>query len=308
MNPRLDRALVSLRGLAVGDALGKHAIAPGRPALEEGSGWTAPPGPWTFTDDTVMAISIVETLSAQGRIVQDELARRFARRFAAEPDRGYGAAAYYLLSRLGQGEPWHALSSSLFRGRGSCGNGGAMRAAPIGAYFCDDLARTAVEADASAVITHWHPDGRAGAIAVAIAAAVCSQGTATRQSGSQLIDTVLAWTPPGAVQAGLRRTRALLDAPPEVAARELGLGVKILAEDTVPFALWCVATSLGDYRGAIDLALRETIREPESDRDTIAAIVGGIAVLASGIERVPEAWLAACEDPVPALAPTSALR
>ena len=43
------------------------------------------------TDDTEMAISIAGILKSHARIDQDGLAKRFARRFEREPDRGYGS-------------------------------------------------------------------------------------------------------------------------------------------------------------------------------------------------------------------------
>lgn len=52
------------------------------------------------------------------------------------------------------------------------GNGGAMRAAPVGAYFADDLDKVLCHARASAEVTHGHIEGIAGAMAVAVAAAL----------------------------------------------------------------------------------------------------------------------------------------
>ncbi|MFB6938443.1 hypothetical protein ACFCX8_36870, partial [Streptomyces chartreusis] len=50
---RLDRALNSLRGLAVGDALGSQFFVPANyPLLKRRE---LPSGPWQWTDDTEMA-------------------------------------------------------------------------------------------------------------------------------------------------------------------------------------------------------------------------------------------------------------
>jgi ADP-ribosylglycohydrolase len=49
------------------------------------------------------------------------------------------------------------------------GNGGAMRVAPLGADFADDLDELVRQAPASAEVTHAHPEGQAGAIAMTIA-------------------------------------------------------------------------------------------------------------------------------------------
>jgi ADP-ribosylglycohydrolase len=41
----------------------------------------------------------------------------------------------------------------------------------VGGYFADDMGRLVAEAAASSEVTHAHPDGIAGAVAVAVAAA-----------------------------------------------------------------------------------------------------------------------------------------
>jgi ADP-ribosylglycohydrolase len=72
------------------------------------------------------------------------------------------------------------------------GNGSAMRVALLGAYFADDEERLVDEAVRSAVVTHAHRDGQAGAVAIAVAA-----GWAVRGGGEPeaLFETVLAATP-----------------------------------------------------------------------------------------------------------------
>nr|HEX4313649.1 ADP-ribosylglycohydrolase family protein [Kofleriaceae bacterium] len=78
---------------------------------------------------------------------------------------------------------WRREAQGLFGGRGSYGNGAAMRASPIGAYFRDDLERVRDEAVRSAEPTHAHADGVAGAVAVAVAVAR-SSAIATRSARS----------------------------------------------------------------------------------------------------------------------------
>lgn len=53
--------------------------------------------------------------------------------------------------------------------------GGAMRVAPLGAYFADALSRVAKEAQASSRVTHFHAEGVAGTVATALAAAIAWQ-------------------------------------------------------------------------------------------------------------------------------------
>ncbi|NGO71935.1 ADP-ribosylglycohydrolase family protein, partial [Streptomyces boncukensis] len=59
---RAVRALASLRGLAVGDALGSQFFVPAHHALPRRS--ELPPGTWQWTDDTEMACSVVAVMAA----------------------------------------------------------------------------------------------------------------------------------------------------------------------------------------------------------------------------------------------------
>jgi ADP-ribosylglycohydrolase len=78
-----------------------------------------------------------------------------------------------------------------------------MRAAPIGAYWAGDLARACADAARSALVTHAHPDGVAGAVAVAAAAALVATGV----RGAALLQAVTAVTPPGVVATRLGQAR-----------------------------------------------------------------------------------------------------
>ena len=162
---RMGRAYLSLEGLSVGDAFG------GRFNYRTEAGRHLPPSPWYYSDDTVMALSVAEVLDRHGRVDQGDLAGLFARRYQADPYRGYGLSVRRVLEGIAGGEPWHASARSIYGGSGSMGNGGAMRVAPLGAYFADDLGEVVEQARASAEVTHAHPEGQAGAIATAVAAA-----------------------------------------------------------------------------------------------------------------------------------------
>src|SRR5919199_828033 len=119
---RLARARASLEGLSVGDAFGERFFSW---PIENAFDRRLPPPLWRFTDDTQMALSIVATLRKYGKIDQDALARSFAEQIDAT--RGYGPAMYRLLPLIRGGADWRAASASLFGGKGSFGNGAAMR-------------------------------------------------------------------------------------------------------------------------------------------------------------------------------------
>lgn len=287
---RMARVRAALDGLSVGDAFGQRFFtldAPIRIASR-----TPPKGPWRYTDDTEMALAIVEVLAQAGRVDQDALARAFARRWDAAPDRGYGRGAHQLLQALCAGEDWRRAAPGLFSGMGSLGNGGAMRVAPIGAYFADDLDAVVAEARASAVVTHAHPEGQAGAVAAALAAAYAWQrrGEARAAGGAALLSFVLERTPPGETHTGIARALALPEGTSvQTAARTLGAGERVTAMDTVPFSLWCAARWLHDFEEALWTTVAGL-----GDRDTTCAIVGGIVAL-SAPESIPAAWREARE-------------
>lgn len=277
---------VSLDGLSVGDAFGERFFV--RPeVLEEALRERFVPAraPWAWTDDTAMALSVVEVLREQGAIDCDALAARFARRYQLEPGRGYGRGAHDILSAIAAGTPWEAAARSVFEGQGSKGNGGAMRVAPLGAFFAaEPLARVVEEAQRSAVVTHAHPDGQAGAVAIAVAAASIARGDAPARTWS----VVLECTPPGPTRDGLLAAKALdVDASPGRAAEVLGSGRRVISEDTVPFSLWCALRHVDDFREALWATVSGL-----GDRDTTCAIVGGLVALRS---PVPGEWLAARE-------------
>lgn len=167
---RLDRALSSLRGLSVGDALGSQFFVPANyPLLGRRE---LPPGTWQWTDDTEMACSVVSVLAAHHRIDQDALAHSFAHHH--DFDRGYGPAVNRLLRLVREGGDWRELAAALFNGQGSWGNGAAMRIAPLGAWYADDPEQATHQAEISAYPTHQHREAVVGAMAVAAAAALAA--------------------------------------------------------------------------------------------------------------------------------------
>ncbi|MBS2029473.1 MAG: ADP-ribosylglycohydrolase family protein [Deltaproteobacteria bacterium] len=279
-NARLARALRSLDGLSVGDAFGERFF--GNDGRERALARDLPAGTWRTTDDTEMAVAIVDVLERAQRIDADRLARAFAARFGFDSARGYGAGAYQLLSGLRMGVPWRIASESLFDGQGSHGNGAAMRVAPLGAYFADDLDAVVREAQRSAHVTHAHPDGAAGAIAVAVAAAWVANPELQRVP---MLELAIARTPAGDTRHGLFRAQSLpASSSAELAASVLGSGQEVLSSDTVPFVLWAASRHVGEFEEAMWNTLSGL-----GDRDTTCAMVGGI--LATGT-TVPSAWLA----------------
>jgi ADP-ribosylglycohydrolase len=286
---RLQRARASLDGLATGDAFGEQFFRSADHARQLIATRTLPTAPWRYTDDTAMALSIVNVLAERGAIDQDRLARLFGERFRADPARGYGRGAREILEDIATGLHWRLVAGRAFGGRGSMGNGAAMRVAPVGAWFADDLPTASEQAQRSAAVTHAHPEAQAGAIAVAVAAAGVAAKKVRDPQG--LFELVLTSTPASATWDVIEEASRLSpDTPVEVAATILGNGSRALSQDTVPFCLWCAAWHLG----RVEDAMWHTVAGL-GDRDTTCAIVGGILAADVDVE-LPSAWLAARES------------
>jgi ADP-ribosylglycohydrolase len=293
---RLTRAIHSLHGLSCGDAFGERFFLRREVAQSLIAQRAVPSPPWRYTDDTAMAIAITEILEEHGEIRQDSLAETFGKNFLADHHRGYGAAMHTLLPELASApSAWKKIAPALFRGAGSFGNGAAMRVAPLGAYFADDLAKLTEQAELSAVITHSHPEGAAGAIAVALAAALACRRKGSPTTPCDFLQEVCERTPESEVRRGLIQSLALPgDTTVEAVVAALGNGSRVSAQDTVPFSVWTAAHHLDDYQEA----LWKTV-SGLGDRDTTCAIVGGIVAMSAGVESIPASWMQS-REPLPA--------
>jgi ADP-ribosylglycohydrolase len=284
----LDRARESLVGLSVGDALGQcfFSVPPDnvdRTVIHR----LLPDAPWYYTDDTEMSLSVVSVLADFGRVDQEALAIRFANNYSY--DRAYGPAMHRALSRIREGEGWRMVSQSLFAGPGSFGNGAAMRSAPIGAFFFGDTQAVIENASLAAEVTHAHSEGTAGAIAVAVAAAVACEFRAAGvpPSHEEFLERVVVAVPPSEVRSRILKAQSMRKVQSvRFPASALGVGKDMTAHDTVPFALWCCGQSLDNFEEAVWLGIEAGV-----DRDTIGAIIGGVVVCYAGQHRIPSEWL-----------------
>lgn len=280
---RLERALLSLDGLSVGDAFGQQFFSPHVAAEARPSNLPLPP--WKYTDDTEMAIALTETLRDCELVDQEFFVQRLVDRYQAEPYRGYGAGARRLLEDIAKGGCWKTLSHEMFGGSGSHGNGAAMRIPPLGAWFSDDVEQTIKQAAESAEVTHTHSEAVVGAIAVALAA-----GWVWRKESQQAED-LIPWIVSRIDQSEVRRRLEWvatypLDSWAFTIASQVGCGLEISAQDTVPFCIWMAAAFLDDYSEAM-----WTTARVGGDMDTTCAIIGGIVALNVGPAGIPPEWI-----------------
>jgi poly(ADP-ribose) glycohydrolase ARH3 len=285
--PNLEERFVGcLLGLAVGDAVG---------GLFEGQSpdWIARRFPTPaallegplldmihYTDDTQMAIGVAETLVAVGRIEEEALCRAFVTNYV--PSRGYGYGARRVLEAMEEGNDYQAVAQTHFPG-GSYGNGAAMRVAPVGLFFHDDLDRAWEEARLQSLPTHRHLFGIEGAQVLAVAVGLCVRGDLEREPFF------------GELTARCR-TREWRDKLAQAAAVTgpeglAGLGNRITALESVATAVACFRSAAEDYATAVGRAVLLG-----GDTDTIAAMTGALAGAYLGVGGVPGRWLGLLEE------------
>ena len=162
-----DRAIGAIVASAAGDALGApYEFKPPLPATAEvamvggGSfGWA--PGEWT--DDTSMAIPILEAISDGLKLAdsetQDQIVADWQNWAKTAPD--VGMQTRRVLGQMANptAEAALAASAALHARTGhTAGNGSLMRTAPVAIATLDSAEQTAANARAISLLTHFDPD------------------------------------------------------------------------------------------------------------------------------------------------------
>ena len=197
-----------------------------------------------FTDDTVMTIAVAEGLM-NGGTPEDyvKAMKRLGRMF---PKAGYG----------GRFRSW--LFSDDNKPYNSWGNGSAMRVSPAGCFF-DTLEMTENAAEASAAVTHNHPEGIKGAKATA-AAIFLARNNKSKEEIKSYIENNYGYDLSGTLDK-IRPTYKF----------------DVSCMGTVPEAIIAFLES-EDFEDAIRNAI-----SLGGDSDTLAAITGSIAEAAYGV-------------------------
>ncbi len=279
-DPR-QRAIGSILGLAIGDALGApfefrraRDVPDPVPAFE--LPWMGrPPGSWT--DDTAMARNLWRSLIEHGGelVLADVLDRHLAWLATGPPDVGNQTRAALAEAARGTAEPARAV----FDRRGpevSAGNGSVMYCAPLGVARARAPDRLHVEAPALSQLTHWDERCRTACLAVTLAAAALVRGEAPR-------DAVIASVSACGGLAGAEELEYLVDH----AGRE-----RSIDGPEMGFTLFAAGIALqvvGEERGFED-GLRAVVALG-GDTDTNGAVAGALLGACHGAAVIPSVWL-----------------
>lgn len=261
----------SLIGLAIGDSLGAQCEGCFSVEIIEDN-------ISRYTDDTAMMIGIAESLIECHGLNAEHMAKKFLENYEKEPWRGYGSGPPRIFKMIKQGAKWDkTLDKELYPG-GSFGNGSAMRVAPIGLLYRDDLNKLREAAYKSSMITHSHPLAMEGAALEAYAIALALK------EEKEFLDKLIGFTKKEVYQRKLERIRKLLPKKQNKReiVRELGNGIE--AFNSVPTAIYSFLAS-SSFEDSLIYSV-----SLGGDTDTIAAMCGAIAGAWWGVEKIPERW------------------
>lgn len=288
-------------GLAVGDAVGavvealppeaarsyvEGVLRPGR--LPERGRESFPFG--QVTDDTQLARELLLSIGEDGVLDPGEFAERLLNLVASGELVGGGPATVTAARRLALGLHWRETGIPA----PYAGNGAAMRAAPLGVLYGHDPRLLASVIADQARVTHQDPRAVAGALAIAIAAAISArrEPITPAQFLAEVSDAV---EPVHASTAtDLLALAGWVGLPPEealAALRAQGLeptaaqgwrGISSHVTASVGWSLYAFLQSPDGYWEAICTAVAVG-----GDSDTLAAMTGGIAGARLGAAAVP---------------------
>jgi poly(ADP-ribose) glycohydrolase ARH3 len=242
--------------------------------------------PKTYTDDTQMSISVFEEMCENGRIDQRSLLQRFIKRFS--PWRGYSGGMLDVIEQWKGGRDIEDAAKMLYNGSGSFGDGAAMRAAPISAFFSlDEVNACMEEVKRCSLLTHTHPYGISGAMLQSYCVLLALNDIPFKE----WLPRLFSFPMESVYKIKLETIKICIEKEysPHDGAREIGHEADAL--EAVPAALFAVLRNPNSFADMILFAV-----SMGGDTDTIGAMAGAIAGAKWGIAGIPPAWLEHLEN------------
>ena len=242
--------------------------------------------PKVYTDDTQMCISVFEEMLDAGRIDQRSLLQRFLKRFS--PWRSYSGGMLEVIEQWRDGRDIDSAARSLYGGLGSFGDGAAMRAGPISAFFSlNEIDALTEQVRLCSLLTHTHPYGIAGAVLHSYAVLMALNDVPT----GEWLSRFFSFPTESVFKIKLEAIERCLEraSSPHESAREIGNGSDAL--EAIPAALFSVMRNSHSFVDAVLGAV-----SMGGDADTIGAMAGAIAGARFGIQGIPPEWLVQLEN------------
>jgi len=290
----------TILGLAVGDALGYPmefmSLAQikkkyGNDGLTELSPVAVPGVGALYSDDTQMSVAIADALiEIAGQdydigSIMNNIKREFIKWMnSPENNRAPGMTCMAGCRAMMMGKHWSKSGNP-----DSKGCGAAMRSAPIGLVYHDDLEKLGETAYAASICTHAHPDG----IASGIATAYLTQMALHNYNPELYTKSLIKFTKKMEEKYGFnsRGFREKMLEIEELEGKDIEkdistLGQGFVGDEAVAIALYCFLKSPDDFRKTVIMAANH-----DGDTDSTACIAGAISGAYNGIEAIPGDWI-----------------
>ncbi len=280
----ISKCLGGMVGSALGDAIGELAFRFG--TREYLCTQVDASSELRYTDDSAMSIGLAESITECKGLDQEHLGEKFRNNYRREPWRGYAPGPPRIFSMVErQGITYAEAAKEMFGGKGSYGNGAAMRIVPVGLYFHDSTSLYE-KASVSAAVTHAHPVGMDGAAVQAKAVALAvSLDPAREIEVNEFIEELIEFSETGKIRDKMLVVKDSLasNASPSTAADLIGRSVAIF--ESMPFALYSFLSNPRSFEECLFCAILNG-----GDRDTLGAMAGAVSGAFLGIECIPGNW------------------
>ena len=286
----LERAMGAVCGGAAGDALGAgYEFTNPHPedeiVMKGGGAFSWAPGEWT--DDTAMAVAILDELAA-GRCDLEEIGNNFLSWYASSPpDVGIQTSA--VLSSAKNGAQLIRAGEEFYeKYPNKAGNGALMRTGPVALSALGDRKAVATNASAIAALTHAHPDSTTACVlwSLAIESAIMISEIdepfdweRAVKDGLSFLDFELASRWEKLIDEAAQGPSILFN-PNGYVVSAFQAALSAIIETPVP-----VGNPSDHFMNALEAAIRIG-----DDCDTVAAIAGSLLGARWGVNAIPKEW------------------
>jgi len=300
-----DRFIGCMEGLAIGDALGfpvefmnlreiKQIFGPegvtGFDSIEKCLGRKFPYPVGSYSDDTQMTLATARGLLKSRSTDLEDIMPPIVHEYiewqdSPENDRAPGTTCTAGIENLKRGIHW--TKSGIPGGKGC---GAAMRTAPIGLYFLQDLEKLISVAYHAGGCTH----GDQGAIEAGIAAAIAVNLVANSEvhplKPMEIYERTIGYLTNKALIQKLRQVEQVLPMSNHEEALNL-LGEGWIGIEAITLAFYCFLKNPTDYTKTVLMGANTN-----GDSDSIACIAGAISGAYNGAQAIPVGWLERLEN------------
>ena len=298
-----DRFLGCMYGLAIGDALGfpvefmslenikrifgENGVQGFNSYHDAKISYSHPIG--SYSDDTQMSLATAQGIINAKTNKDEEVIQSICNEYvkwagSPENDRAPGNTCMAGIANLKKGMHWE--DSGILSGKGC---GAAMRTAPIGLVFYNDIHKLANIARGASICTHADKTAASAGIGTAYLVAEVLRGKTPTEILADFKEFSGILNPD--LQVKIKNLEKSLGEQDSTKAMNfLGQGWK--GDEALALGLYCFLKNSKDYRTTVLMGTNTN-----GDSDSIASIAGAFSGAYNGIQGIPKEWIERIENP-----------